>query len=98
MNIRERDLNKRFEKLTMEVIQIEEEVEQVVENGVYVYKLENFIFEKYNTIADAVRRALEIDAMVLLNGEEIKYDKLSANKAYYIDNGDKRIIGVRLKE
>jgi len=98
MNIRERDLNKRFEKLTMEVIQIEEEVEQVVENGVYVYKLENFIFEKYNTIADAVRRALEIDAMVLLNGEEIKYDKLSTNKAYYIDNVDKRIIGVRLKE
>lgn len=59
------------------------------ENGVWVYRdgtKHAWVFEKYNCIADAVKRALRLkDAMVIINGTSIYYGKIDTDKAYYID-------------
>lgn len=69
-------------------------------NGVYVYEstsIMNFSFEKYSTIADAVRSAVtKIKAYIICNGEIIEYDALSDTEAYYIDKIKHRMVTVTL--
>lgn len=64
--------------------------ERIIENGAWVYKYSGdgkWIFERYNTIEDAVRRAIcLIDAQVICNGGIVKYDSFNEREAYYVDD------------
>jgi hypothetical protein len=76
-------------KLMTETIDVVQDTNETVEKGVWVYAPGNAItwqFNRYSTIADAVRAAIRmINAVVLYNGEKIIYDSLDEKKAYYID-------------
>lgn len=78
------------EQLVKERLTSEEDTGKVENNGVYVYNAYSeigLIFDKYDTIAEAVREALKtINATILCDGEIIEYDVLDAETAYYIDN------------
>lgn len=78
------------EQLVKERLTSEEDTGKVEKNGVYVYNAYSevgLLFDKYDTIAEAVREALKtINATILCDGEIIEYDVLDAETAYYIDN------------
>lgn len=67
-----------------------EDTGEVEKNGVYIYNAHGemgLMFNRYNTIADAVRDGLKlINAAILCEGEIIEYDVLDDETAYYIDN------------
>lgn len=67
-----------------------EDTGKVEKNGVYIYNAHGemgLMFNRYNTIADAVRDGLKlINAAILCEGEIIEYDVLDDETAYYIDN------------
>lgn len=106
MEIARELLDDRIEQLTFnnrdnlvaETLDSVKDTEQVEVNGAFVYKLDekgNFIFEKYNTIADAVRKAIKmINADIICNGEVITYDELDSNTAYYIDDRINKVVMV----
>lgn len=77
------------EQLVEERLTSEEDNEKVEKNGVYVYDAYNevgLLFDRYNTIAEALREALKIiNATILCDGEIIEYDVLDSETAYYID-------------
>lgn len=62
----------------------------IKENGVWVYSECNdlgWVFERYNTVADAIRRAVTvINSIIIHNGREIPFDTLEDGRAYYIDD------------
>lgn len=74
--------------------------EQVVKNGAWVYENEEdgkWIFERYNTIEQAVRRAVNlINAKVICDGEIIKYDTFDANEAYYVDRYTNEVVFMKI--
>lgn len=78
------------EQLVEERLTSEEDTGKVEKNGVYVYNAYGELglqFDRYNTIADAVREALKtISSTILCDGEIIEYDVLDSETAYYIDN------------
>lgn len=78
------------EQLVEERLTSEEDTEKLEKNGVYIYNAYGeigLVFDKYDTIADAVRAGLKlINATILCDGEIIEYDTLDAETAYYIDN------------
>lgn len=78
------------EKLVEERLISEDDNGKIEKNGVYVYNAYSevgLLFDKYDTIADAVREAVKtINATILCDGEIIEYDALDAETAYYIDN------------
>jgi hypothetical protein len=80
-------------KLESEVIELRDDENERVQEGVWVYAPGNAVtwqFERYETIADAVRAAIHmINAVVLYKGEKIVYDSLDEKKAYYIDKKTK---------
>lgn len=61
----------------------------------YVYASKSILdweYDKFNSIEDAVRRALGyLDAYVICDGEIIKYDVIDENTAYYYNNNKKYI-------
>jgi hypothetical protein len=63
--------------------------------GAWVYRdgsVENWLFQKLDTIAEAIRLAIKNKgAIVLCNGEEVKFDVVSDELAYYIENGTGKI-------
>ncbi len=67
--------------------------EEIRPNGAWVYSMDEktgWIFERYDTIEDAVRRSIKLlGSMVLCDGKEIKYEAFEDNKAYYIDFDNK---------
>lgn len=86
--------------LVVQALATENDTEQLVENGAYVYvegTEENWNFDKYDTIADAVRAAVKlINAQVLYNGRVITYDTLNDDVAYYIDDEASKVKMVRM--
>ncbi len=78
------------EQLVKERLTSEEDTGKVEKNGVYVYNAYGELglqFDRYNTIAEAVREALKtISSTILCDGEIIEYDVLDNETAYYIDN------------
>lgn len=83
-----------------------EELESEVDNGVilndgaYVFENEelySWSFDKYDTMADAVRAAvLKINAKIIYKGKIVNYDALSDTDAYYIDNETNKVMIVNL--
>lgn len=77
------------EALIQERLDSEIDNENTETNGVYVYNadsLESLIFDKYDTIADAVRAAIKmINATILCDGNIVNYDTIDNSTAYYID-------------
>lgn len=67
--------------------------EQVRPNGAWVYSMDEttgWIFERYDTIEEAVRRSIKLlGSIVLCDGKEVKYEAFDANRAYYIDFDNK---------
>lgn len=78
------------EQLVEERLFSEEDTGKIEKNGVYIYNAYGemgLVFDKYDTIADAVKAGLKlINATILCNGEIIEYDVLDSETAYYIDN------------
>lgn len=78
------------EQLVDERLFSEEDAGKIEKNGVYVYNAYGemgLVFDKYDTIADAVKAGLKlINATILCDGEIIEYDTLDSETAYYIDN------------
>jgi allantoicase len=76
-------------EIRVEVMDLIEDKNTVEENGAWIYSdgtVDKWEFRRCNTIAEAVRAAIHmINAKVLCNGEEIVYDSLNENTAYYID-------------
>lgn len=93
---------KKYKKteLKTQVFSIEQDTNDTKVNGVWVYKegnLDNWVFKRYNTMAEAVRKALTIaGAIVLYNGYSVLFDKLNNNEAYYIDRETRKAYIVAL--
>lgn len=82
--------------LVVETLKGEPDLEEkIIDNGVFVYNyksLINWSFNKYNTIADAVRAAIKtLNATIICNGKVITYDILDDESAYYIDTDDNKM-------
>ena len=98
--IRER---KKQNLLTTSITRLDSEVDkgEKLEKGVYVYQNEDLFswnFDRYDTMADAVRAAvLLVNATIIYNGEEVIYDALSDVDAYYINNETNKVMLVTLK-
>jgi hypothetical protein len=80
-------------------IQSELDLENIEPNGAWLYKdntSEEWMFDRYDTIADAVRAAINmINATIICDAHVIPYDKLDADTAYYVDD---RTDSVRIVE
>lgn len=72
----------------------EKDIEKIEPNGAWVYKedsLEDWTFKRHETIADAVREAIQmINSQVICNGETIVFDTLNEKEAYYLDNKENK--------
>ena len=88
--------------LTTLITKLESEVDtgKKLGKGVFVYQnesLSSLVFDKYDTMADAVRAAaLLVNAIILYNGKEVIYDILSDKDAYYIDNNTNKVMLIEL--
>ena len=64
-------------------------------NGAWVYRdgVEHpWVFEKFSTIAEAIRRAVEvINSVVICNGTVVHFDLAGDGQAYYIENNTGKI-------
>lgn len=82
------------------IMDSEEDSEKEVKNGAYVYNAynkEGLLFNRHNTIADAVREAvMMINAIVICNGKSIIYDTIDNETAYYLDDEDNKVKVVKL--
>ena len=89
--------------LKTSITRLESEVDsgKKLEKGVFVYQNEDLFswtFDKYDTMADAVRAAvLLVNASIIYNGQEVIYDALSDVDGYYIDNETNKVMLVTLK-
>lgn len=67
-----------------------------VEKGVFVYcnnSLVDWSYERFDTIADAIRRAVKcINAYIICNGEIINYDALDEYTAYYYSGEKMKLV------
>ena len=74
--------------------------ENVEPNGVYLYNgssIENLLFERFDTIADAVRAGVkQINAKIIKDGDIITYDSLDSDTAYYVDDKKEKVMLVDL--
>lgn len=66
-------------------------------NGAWVYRLDTGLdmeFRKFDTIADAIRRAVKLEgAIVICDGKEVAFDMSDKHTAYYIDkNKDFKLV------
>ena len=93
-------VNKLFEQagiLAYEIPAIKDE-EAIESKGVYLYcnnSLLDWTYERYETIADAIREAVKyFDAYIICNGEIIDYDALDDNTAYYYDNNCMKLVNI----
>lgn len=88
------------EQLVEERLLSEEDKGNIEKNGVYVYNAYGemgLVFDKYDTIADAVKEGLKlINATILCDGEIIEYDVLDSETAYYIDNRAGKVMIVNI--
>lgn len=88
------------ESLVVERLYSEQDTENIEANGVFVYRANNiqdFVFNRHNTVADAVREAVKmINASVICDGEVMQYDTLDNETAYYIDNRVSKVMIVNL--
>lgn len=84
--------------LVKEMLSPEDDTEKVEPNGAYLYvEGDTWKFERCNTIAEAVRKAVGcINAKVLCNGKVIEYDAIDDTEAYYIDEKHKKLRVVKL--
>ena len=88
--------------LTTLITKLESEVDtgKKLDKGVFVYQnesLSSLVFDRYDTMADAVRAAaLLVNAIILYNGKEVIYDILSNKDAYYIDNNTNKVMLIEL--
>lgn len=104
MVITEKLLSDRFSveefKKNIKIVNGEPDEGKIELNGAWVYKddiMGDWIFEKFDTIADAIRAAVtHINAMVLCNGEEINFDAINDTTAYYIENNTGKVKVVNL--
>lgn len=93
------------DRLSCDTMEVYDEAEGIVSteelnssDSVYVYienGLEDWSFDEYNNIDDAIRAAtLSINAKVICKGQVIKYDIISDKEAYYIDNetGEAKVV------
>lgn len=84
------------------ITKLESEVDtcKKLDKGVFVYQnrsLLSLVFDKYDTMADAVKAAaLIVNAIILYNGKEVVYDILSNKDAYYIDNDTNKVMLIEL--
>ena len=94
------ELLKNRENLVKERLYSTIDTEKTEENGAYVYNAHGelgLVFDKYDTIADAVRNAVNmINAKVICNGEVITYDTIDSNTAFYVDNRENKVMIVNL--
>lgn len=76
-------------KKKIEVINGEIDDDKLQPNGAWIYRenpAEKWLFERFDTIADAIRAAVKnINAIVLCEGEEVNFDTLDNDRAYYIE-------------
>lgn len=88
------------EQLVDERFFSEEDTGKIEKNGVYIYNAYGemgLVFDKYDTIADAVKAGLKlINATILCDGEIIEYDTLDSETAYYIDNRAGKVMIVNI--
>ena len=88
------------EQLVEERLTSEEDTGRLEQNGVYIYNAYGemgLVFDKYDTIADAVKAGLKlINATILCDGEIIEYDTLDSETAYYIDNRIGKVMVVNI--
>ena len=88
------------ESLILERFSSENDKAEIEPNGVYVYVgglLEDFSFERYNTMADAVRAAVnKVGAKVICEGCLVTYDTLNDTEAYYVDDKAGKVKLVKL--
>lgn len=74
----------------------EKDANEKVEKGVFVYtnnSLVDWTFERFDTIADAIKNAVKkINAYIICNGEIIVYDALDENTAYYYSEDTMRLV------
>lgn len=103
-NIFEEKLNKaQFEDknaIVEDVLDGQIDNEEIEKNGAFVYGGSDkcdFFFKKFDTVADAVRCAInKINAKVICAGKIITYDTLDASTAYYVDNRKNKVMIVEL--
>ena len=100
MEIAENIINKNINsnpasKLVSSVYASEPDTGDLLQDGVFVYNYKNLSdwqFEEFDTIADAVRCAVNmIGAMIIYNGNNISYSTLNDKQAYYVDENDKKV-------
>ena len=84
------------------ITKLESEVDtgKKLDKGVFIYQNESLlslVFDKYDTMADAVKAAaLLVNAIILYNGKEVIYDILSNRDAYYIDNDTNKVMLIEI--
>jgi hypothetical protein len=78
------------------------DLDELEPNGVWVYKdatSDDWMFDRYDTVADAVRAAINtIGATIICNGDIIVYDTIDKKTAYYVDSYTDMIKIVNLKK
>ena len=77
-------------------VETEPDDQDVLEKGVFVYcnnSLVDWSYEKFDTIADAIRRAVKyFNAYVICDGNIINYDALDEKTAYYYSGNKMKIV------
>lgn len=99
MYISEKLIEHRFDKRfkdNIQVLNVEVDNFKEVPNGAWVYSINSlgdWVFERYNSIGEAVQRAVNIvGAVVICNGKEIAFEAFDDEHAYYIDNNENVIM------
>lgn len=81
----------KIEGVNCKLYDIKKSTNKILKNGAFVYKfgLDGFRFERFDTIDDAVRCAVQLEgAEVLVDGKEIKYCVFDRTSAVYFENND----------
>lgn len=88
--------------LIAEQLESEVDIEKIEPKNAWIYSegtTESWLFDKFDTIADAVRAAVKmINTKVICEGKIVTYDTLSDTEAYYIDNRDGKVKLVNLNK
>lgn len=90
----ERKFDKRF-KDGIQILNVKQDDFKNVPNGAWVYSMSDsdWVFERYDSIGEAVKRAINIvDSMVICNGKEIAFDAFDDKHAYYINEAGDAIM------
>lgn len=99
MTIAKTIVNEKFKNSTfMDNVQIlkgEKDNGIVYKNKVWVYRDgidKSWVFEGFNTIAEAINKAVKlVNSVILLNGEELLFDMFDDNTAYYIEHNTGKV-------